>query len=80
MLKNEINLTLSSLMKNKKAFKKFYKTGYFSYSKDKPFDEAVAIVNDKAIVSFLQDVDYDSKVIATAAFQDNTTIIIQLNG
>lgn len=80
MLKDEINLTLSSLMKNKKDFKKFYKTGYFSCSKDKPFEGAVAIVNDKVIVSFLQDVDDDSKVIATAAFQDNTTIVIQLNG
>ena len=79
MLKNEINLMLSLLMNNKKAFRKFYKTGYFSYSKDKPFDGAVAIVNDKAIVSFLQDVDDNSKVIATAAFQDNTTIVIQLN-
>lgn len=80
MLKNEINLMLSSLMSNKKALKKFYKAGYFSYSKDKPFEGAVAIVNDKAIVSFLQDVNDDSKVVATATFQDNTTIIIQLNG
>ena len=80
MLKDEINLMLSSLMNNKKAFRKFYKTGYFSYSKDKPFDGAIAIVNDKAIVSFLQDVDDDSKVIATTTFQDNTTIVIQLNG
>ncbi len=81
MLKDEINLMLSSLINNKKAFKKFYRTGYFSYSKDKLFKGAVAIVNDKAIMSFLQDVDDDSKVIATATFQDNnTTIIIQLNG
>lgn len=80
MLKDEINLMLSSLMNNKKAFRKFYKTGYFSYSKDKPFDGAIAIVNDKAIVSFLQDVDDDSKVIATTTFQDTTTIVIQLNG
>lgn len=80
MLKDEINLMLSSLMNNKKVFRKFYKTGYFSYSKDKTFDGAIAIVNDKAIVSFLQDVDDDSKVIATTTFQDNTTIVIQLNG
>lgn len=59
--------------------KKFYTAGYFSYSKDKPFEGAVAIVNDKAIVSFSQDANDDSKEIATATFQDNTTII-QLNG
>lgn len=80
MLKDEIDLMLSSLMNNRKALKKFYKTGYFSYHQDKSFKGAVAIVNDKAIVSFLQDVDDDSKVIATATFQNNTTIIIQLNG
>ena len=80
MLKNEINSMLSSLMNSKKAFKKFYKTGYFPYPEDKPFEGAVAIVNDTAIVSFLQDINDDSKVIATATFQDNTTIIIQLNG
>lgn len=80
MLKDEIKFMLSSIIANKRAFEKFYKTGYFSYSKDKPFKEAVAIVNDKAIVSFLQNVDDDSEVIATASFQDNTTLIFQLMG
>lgn len=76
MLKDEINLMLLSLMDNN--FKRFYKTGYFSYSKDKSFKGAVAIVNDKAIVSFLQNVDDENEVIATASFHDHTAVILQL--
>lgn len=80
MLKSETNLMLSSLIQSKKDLRKFYKTGYCEYSGDKKFKGSLAVVNDKAIVSFLQDIDDDSKVIATVAFQDNTTIIIQLDG
>ena len=80
MLKDEINLMLLSLMKNEKKFKNFYTSGYFPYSKDKSFKGAVAIINNKAIVSFIEDINDENKVIATASFLDNTTIIVQLNG
>lgn len=80
MLKDEINLMLLSLINNKRALKKFYKTGFFSYPKHNPFKGAVAIVNNKAIVSFLQNVDNENEVIATASFQDNTTFVFQLKG
>lgn len=79
-MKNEINLMLSSLMKNKRALAKFYKTGYFSYTKDKAFKGATAIVDGNAIVSFLQDANDDSKVIAIASFKNKKATIVQLSG
>ena len=79
MLKDECELMLLSLINNKKALRKFYKTGYSSYSSnDESFKGAATIVEGDTIMSFMQDVNDESKVIATATYRD-TTIIIQLN-
>ena len=67
-------------MLKEKKFKNFYNSGYYSYSKDKSFKGSIAIINNKAIVSFIEDINDENKVIATASFLDNTTIIVQLNG
>ena len=80
MVQDEIKEMLTLLMENKKAFKKFYKTGHFSFDKGELFKGEVAIINDKAIISFLQDANDETKVVATANFQDNSTFILKLFG
>lgn len=80
MVQDEIKTMLTVLMENKKAFKKFYKTGHFSYDKDELFKGEVAIINDKAVISFLQDMNDETKIVATANFQDSGTFILKLFG
>ena len=80
MVQDEIKTMLTLLMENKKAFKKFYKTGHFSYDKDELFKGEVAIINDKAVISFLQDMNDETKIVATANFQDSGTFILKLFG
>lgn len=80
MLENEFKLMLKSIASNKKAFKKLYKTGFFSYSKNGAFIGEASIINDKAIVAFLQDTNDENNVIATANFQDGANIIYKLSG
>jgi hypothetical protein len=79
MIQEQAKLMLSTLCKDKKAFKNFYKKGYFSYSKDKNYKGEVAIVN-KAIISFLEDAKDESKAVATVNFQDSGTFIYKLFG
>lgn len=80
MVQDEIKTMLTLLMENKKAFKKFYKTGHFSYDKDELFKGEVAIINDKAVISFLQDMNDETKIVATANFQNSGTFILKLFG
>ena len=53
MIQEQAKLMLSTLTNDKRAFKKFYKKGYFSYSNNKDYYGEVAIL-DNAIISFLQ--------------------------
>lgn len=79
MLQNEIKLMLKSLINNKKDFKKFYKTGHFSYSQNDSFKGEVAIINNsRSVISYLQDANDEFKVVATADFKDGGTLILKL--
>lgn len=78
MLQDEIKTMLKFLIENRKNFRKFYKNGYFEYSKDNTFEGSVAIINNDTIVSFLKYINDDSKAIATIDFQNNGTIILNL--
>lgn len=80
MVQDEIKTMLTLLMENKKAFKKFYKTGHFSYDKDELFQGEVAIINNKAVISFLQDMNDETKVVASANSQNSGTFILKLFG
>lgn len=80
MIQDEIKAMLTLLVEDKKTFKRFYKTGYFLYNKDESFKGEVAIINDKAVISFLQDANDETKVVATANFQNSGTFILKLFG
>lgn len=79
MVQEQAKSMLSMLIKDKKAFKKFYKRGYFSYTSEEGYKGEVAIVNN-AIISFLEDAHDESKVVATANFQNSGTFIYKLFG
>ena len=79
MLENEIKLMLHSLAHNKKAFKTFYKTGFFSYANDKSYIGEAAIVNNIALISFLKDAKDETKIIATATFKNGYTVVLKLS-
>lgn len=80
MLQTEMKLMLEKLIKDKKSFKELYKTGSFSYSKDKPFKGEVVVVGDRALIAYLQDLNDENRAIATADFQENGTLIFKLLG
>lgn len=79
MLQEQAKLMLAILTKDKKAFKKFYKKGYFSYSKDKEFQGKVAIVNN-AVISLLEDAYDKSRVVATVNFKDSGALFYKVFG
>lgn len=79
MLQEQSKIMLSTLTKDKRAFKRFYRKGYFSYSGDENCKGKVAIVN-KAIISFLEDANDESRVVATVNFKDSGTFIYKLFG
>ena len=79
MVQEQAKLMLSTLTNDKRAFKKFYKKGHFSYSNNKDYYGEVAIL-DNAIISFLQSSNDESKVVATVSFKDGGTFIYKLFG
>lgn len=79
MIQEQAKLMLSNLTGDKKAFKSFYRKGYFSYYSDKDYKGKVAIVN-KAIISLFEDANDELRVVATVNFQDSGTFIYKLFG
>lgn len=80
MLQTEMRFMLEKLIKDKKSFRKLYRAGCISYSKDKPFTGEVVIVDDRAVIAYLQDSNDENKVIATVNFQENGLQIYKLLG
>lgn len=80
MLQTEMRFILESLIKDKKSFRKLYKSGCISYSKDKPFTGKVVIVDDRAVIAYLQDLNDENRAIATVNFQENGLRIFKLLG
>lgn len=80
MLQTEIKLMLQKLIKDKKSFRQLYKSGRFSYSKDKHFKGNIAVIGDKAVIAYLQDLNDENRAIATANFQENGIQILKLLG
>lgn len=80
MLDKELHSMLKSIIKNKLAFNKLYRDGVYSYSKDDSFVGEVAIINEKALVSFLQDATNELDTVATVDFKDSGTSIYRVNG
>lgn len=80
MVDNELQLMLKSIIGSKIAFNKFYRKGFYSYPKEDSFIGEVAIVNEKALASFLQDTTSKSNIVATVNFKDSGTSIYRVNG
>lgn len=80
MLDKELHSMLKSIIKNRLAFNKLYRDGVYSYSKDDSFIGEVAIINEKALVSFLQDATNELDTVATVDFKDSGTSIYRVNG
>ena len=79
MLQNEIQLMLQAIVEDKKNLKKFYKKGYFSYLNKEDYKGIVAIVNEKAVISFLE-AQQELKIMATIKFNNGGTYIYKLFG
>lgn len=78
MMQEQAKLMISNLLGDKKAFKKFYKKGYFySHYNDKDYQGKIAIVNN-AVISILEDVNDESKVVATVDFKDSGVFVYKL--
>ena len=56
MVQEQAKLMLLTLTKDKKAFRDFYRKGYFSYSNNEDYRGKVAIVNN-SIISLLEDAE-----------------------
>ena len=80
MLQAEMRFMLEKLIKDKKSFRKLYKLGCISYSKDKPFTGEVVIVDERAVIAYLQDLNDENRAIATVNFQENGLQIFKLIG
>ena len=80
MLQTEMRFMLEKLIKDKKSFRKLYKSGCIYYSKDKHFTGEVVIVDDRAVIAYLQDSNDENRVIATVNFKENGVQIFKLLG
>ena len=80
MLQGEIHSMLKFISNDKKALDYLYKKRCFEYKKEDSLYGEVAIVNNKALVSFIRDVNNEQKLIATAKFKDGGTVIFKLLG
>ena len=80
MLETEFRTMLEYVSNNRKAFKQLYKKGYFSYSKDGNFIGEAAIVNNKAVVAFLQEANNENHVVASTNFEEGANLIYKLSG
>lgn len=78
MLQDEIKSMLSSVISDDKKISDLYREGYFEYSNNKDCKGNIAVVNNKAVVSILEDVNDESKVIATVNFKNSGTLIYKL--
>lgn len=79
-MQSELEAILKEICANKRTLKELTKKGYLPYKGDTNFLGSVAIINNKAIVSYLQDSNDDSRAIATANFIDNGILIFKLEG
>ena len=80
MLQDEIKLMISAVINDNKTLNDLYKKGFFSYLDKENCKGNIAIINNKAIVSILEDIDDDSKVIATINFKNSGTFIYKVFG
>lgn len=80
MLQEEIKLMLLSLIENKRKFREFYRKGYFEYLDNKDYKGSIAIVNNKAVISLLEDINDETKAVATVNFKDSGILIYKLLG
>jgi len=78
MVQEKIKLMLLTLIEDKKSLRQFYKNGYFSYF-DEDCQGEVAICN-KAIISFLENSNDITSVVATASFHNSGILIYKLFG
>lgn len=70
---------LKEICNDKKTLKKLVKQGYLTYNTDPEFSGSIAIINDKAVLTYLQDTNDESRAIATTNFIDNGILIFKLD-
>ena len=81
MLLQQNQLILKELKTNKQDLRKLRKTGTFSYSDPNgDFLGEAAIINDTTLISFIQDSADDSRISATATFENGYTLVFNLSG
>ena len=81
MLLQQNQLMLKELKTNKQDLRKLRKTGTFSYSDPNgAFLGEAAIINDTTLISFIQDSADDSRISATAAFENGSTLVFNQSG
>lgn len=78
MIQKDLQEMIQEVLNNKKKFRTLYKEGYFTYDKNDSLKGMIAIVNNKAVLSFIQ--DGDNEKIATADFNNNGIRINKLIG
>ncbi|MBO5004697.1 MAG: hypothetical protein J6D03_05545 [Clostridia bacterium] len=70
---------LKEICNNKKTLRKLVKQGYLPYNTNPEFSGSIAIINDKAVLTYLQDTNDESRAIATTNFIDNGILIFKLD-
>lgn len=76
-LQEEYKIMLDYIIKNKRAFSTLFRSNYYTYSKDDLIGY-FAIINDKALISYIEDINNTDRAIATANFTDNGLLIFKL--
>lgn len=82
MIQDEIKQMIQKTSKDKIAIHKLSTKGYVSYSKNTNYIGAIATVNSQnnALVSYLQDINDDTQVVATVCFENGGTLVYGLFG
>lgn len=80
MLEAEMRFMLEKAITDKKTFRELYRKGVLSYGKEQQFNGKIAIVNNRAVIAFLQDSNDENNAIATMNFNENEVEIFKLLG
>lgn len=79
MIQEQAQAMICNITQNIISLVIFCKKGYFSYTNSESNCRGnVAIVPNKAIISFLEDIEDDAKVVATVKFKEGKTLIYKL--
>lgn len=79
-MQDELEKILKEISTNQKALKELTKKGHLSYKGMKESEGNIAIVNNKAVLSYLKYLNKKSKAIATASLVNKGTLVYRLDG